>query len=105
MKGKATMSQMQDLQTRLNAAADAKLIKFVDECFAGIGKLGIGNNLTDLKRVDSTALYFGDVINRLKKHAMEKLQEKFRDEETKDFMNRVTHLANSVEELREYVGE
>ena len=99
------MSQMNDLQTRLNEAADAKLIQFVDECFAGIGKLGIGNNLTDLKRVDSTALYFGDVINRLKKHAMEKLQEKFRDEETKDFMNRVTHLANSVEELREYRGE
>jgi hypothetical protein len=99
------MSQTHDLQSRLNAAADAKLIKFVDECFSGIGKLGIANNLTDLKRFDSTALYFGDAVNRLKKHAMEKLQEKFRDEETKAFIDRVTHLANSVDELREYVGE
>ena len=99
------MSQMQDLQSRLNAAADAKLIKFVDECFAGMGKLGMSNTLTELKRVNSVAIYFSEVVHHLKKHAMEKLQEKFRDEETKAFIDRVTHLANSVDELREYVGE
>lgn len=99
------MSQMQDLQSRLNAAADAKLVKFVDECFSHLNKLGIDSVQTEYRRASNPSSRFAEVVYGLKNLARQTLQEKFRDEETKAFIDRVTHLANSVDELREYVGE
>ena len=99
------MSQMHDLQSRLNAAADAKLEAYLEKLFRPVKELRI-NKPSGYKKIGgSHESDYGAVVFAMQKLARDTLQEKFRDEETKAFIDRVTHLANSVDELREYVGE
>lgn len=99
------MTTPHDLQSRLNAAADAKLEAYIERLFRPVKELRISKPSGYRKIGSSNESDYSSVMFAMQKLARDTLQESWRDKETKDFIERVNTLANSVEELREYVEQ
>lgn len=99
------MSDTTILQDRLNKIADDKLERFIDATFERVGNLHInqpsGYRLVGSNRVSD----FGSVIFAMKKLAKETLRQQWRDQETKDFIEKVERIGEEVDELRDQICE
>lgn len=100
------MSNLPDLQARLNAIADGKLKNHLEQVFLGIDALAMYNVKTPFLRSGSSyPVDFRDVCRNLKDVAFDALQESWHAAETAEFLNRVQSLGQQIDELRNEVAE
>jgi predicted RNase H-like nuclease len=91
---------MKDLQERLNAIADKKLGKFVEDVFAPLACQNIFTCNRSIDLGDGKSQRADTVLFRLKKYVAESLLDVYRDNETTAFMGKVTQLAEQYDELQ-----
>lgn len=91
---------MKDLQDRLNASAEKKLEKFIEDVFLPLATQNIFTCNRTIDLGDGKSQRADIVIFKLKKYVAESLRDVYRDNETKAFIDKVAKLAEQYDDLR-----
>ena len=97
-----------ELQSRLNAKADAKLHDEIRQIKNAIRKplqTGWGSiKITIEAKTESVTIDLVDLIDGLSGSLLEHLKERWRKQETDDFIHQVESLGSQIDELRDDAG-
>lgn len=103
-----TMAKTTALQDRLNKIADEKLEKDISEVQKAITAhfySGWGNIEVSLKvGNEEVTARLSDVVKGISDTLRDTMRTRRRDEETAAFMDKVDHLGNEIDSLRDEVG-